>query len=393
MNTMDTLDTHFVSSVENAVQESLRENKALLVYTTGGDNSWFESWFTPLVGEQLKDSCVWLRLAAGSREMGYFEQIFPDVKVPSVYCIAKGQIVEMINPDQLDMDGFATRLIRAVGKSKRRISETDAVDASNTVGAAGDTGARSGSCLSQNAKLMEYQIKAKKHQLTEQQERERIVRLMKADREEMKQRRLSSSSPNHTKEHINEVLAVPIHDNIKNRDIINAAVCTLLIRLTDGKTLKNDFDSSQTLNDVRTWVDANRTDKDGPYQFHRSIPRETFTESQELLSLKALELTPRSALILKPLEEHTYSRKIADVEGPGLLGKMYQNVTSWWYGKSTVVDQNIPEPAEALTSQASSRYVSPLSSPRLVHSDAPIPSRAVSPSSIHYGHVSDDNSR
>ncbi|CDO95264.1 unnamed protein product [Kluyveromyces dobzhanskii CBS 2104] len=386
---MDALDTHFVSSVENAVQESLRENKALLVYTSGEDNSWFESWFTPLVGEQLKDTCVWLRLAAGSREMGYFEQIFPDVRVPSVYCIANGQILEKISPEQLDMDGFATRLIRAVGKSERNVEEADDADVPSSAGVISDAGARTGSYVSQNEKSVEHQIKAKKQQLTEQQERQRIVRLMKADREEMKQRRLSSSSPNATEEQVSQVLSIPIHDNIKNRDIINAAVCTLLIRLTDGKTLKNDFESSQTLNEVRLWVDSNRTDKDGPYQFHRNVPRETFTESQELLSLKSLELTPRSALILKPLEEHTYSRKIADVEGPGLLGKMYQNVTSWWYGKPHGGKQTNFE--AVATSAASSRYVSPLSSPLLTHSDDSLPPRSFSPTSIHNGHAADDN--
>lgn len=406
IDNMDNLDTHFVSSVENAVQKSLRENKALLVYTSDGDNVWFESWFTPLVAEQLKDKCVWLRLLAQSREMSYFEEIFPGVKVPSVYCISKGQIVEMISYDQVDMDKFSTRLIRAVTNGKLvDISSEDSSEGSGTsrgtdLGSSGSpVGSSSSGPASTTTKLTEYQIRAKKHQLTEQQERERIMRLMKADREEMKHRRHSScSSPGLISQDqelpiVLEVASEPIHDNIKNRDIINSTVCTLLIRLTDGKTLKHDFSSTETLNDVRKWVDANRTDKDLPYQFHRNIPRETFTESQEMSTLLDLELTPRSALILKPLENQGHSQKIADVEGPGLLGKLYQNVTSWWYkGSSTSGNtkrSQLPqENRDAVQSEASSRYVSPLSSPNITHTD---PSRGVSPSPINYAHHSDDN--
>ena len=72
--------------------------------------------------------------------------------------------------------------------------------------------------------------------------------------------------------------------------------------MTDGKTLKHEFNSSETLNDVRKWVDLNRTDGDCPYSFHRGIPRVTFKDSDELKTLETLELTPRSALLLKPLE-------------------------------------------------------------------------------------------
>lgn len=380
MYRMESLDTDFISSVENAVQESLRDSKALLVYATDGDNSWFESWFTPIVSERLKDGCVWLKLVAETREMEYFREIFPDVKTPSVYCIAQGQIIEKITPEQTDMDQFATRLITAVGVEKKKRSRVvTAAERKNEVGSEGHDG----------DEVLQHKKMVRKAQLTEQEERERIVRLMKADREEAKQRRLSHSVPCSVQAEEEEVkeTAFELHDNIKNIDIINSAICTLLIRLTDGKTLKHDFDSKHTLNDVRKWVDTNRTDKDVPYQFHRNIPRETFSESQELLSLIALDLTPRSALILKPLEKSTYRHRIADVEGPGLLGKMYQNVTSWWYKKSE--PKNIP----TTSSQLTSAHPAPPTSTLHSQADQNSPSRPLSPSAANRGYSDEFNKK
>lgn len=317
MYSMEPLDTFFVSSVETAVEQSLRESKALLVYTTEGDNTWLESWFTPMVSEALKGRCVWLKLVAGSKEMGFFEQIFHDVKTPSVYCIANGQIIELITPDQPDMDYFATRLVNSVNyENSSHHAEDGAVDKKD------ETGAK------RINEISEYRDRIRKGELSDKQERKRIIDLVKADREEIKQKSFSTSK-RIAEEHVPEIL---IHDNIKRRSVLDSDVCTLLIKLTDGASLVHDFDSSLTLNDVRKWIDENRTDKDLPYRFHRNIPRETFEDSQELKSLLSLELTPRSALILIPVEKDGNSIRIVDAEGPGLLGRFYQGVTSWWYG-------------------------------------------------------------
>ncbi|QLQ78455.1 hypothetical protein HG537_0A07020 [Torulaspora globosa] len=90
------------------------------------------------------------------------------------------------------------------------------------------------------------------------------------------------------------------------------------------------FDSKVKLNDVRRWVDENRTDADCPYAFHRNIPRITFSESDELKTLEVLDLSPRSALILKPLENAHRRLNVAEAKGPGLLGKVFNGLSSWW---------------------------------------------------------------
>lgn len=122
----------------------------------------------------------------------------------------------------------------------------------------------------------------------------------------------------------------------------------LQIRMTDGKTLKNEFGSSETLNDVRKWVDLNRTDGNGPYSFHRSIPRVTFKDSDELKTLEALELTPRSALLLKPLDTPHSKLKVTEMEGPGILGRLYKGFSTWWGGNEYSVSTSQHEGSSGL---------------------------------------------
>ncbi|EGW34897.1 uncharacterized protein SPAPADRAFT_58023 [Spathaspora passalidarum NRRL Y-27907] len=95
-------------------------------------------------------------------------------------------------------------------------------------------------------------------------------------------------------------------------------MCMLSIKLFDGSSIKQEFKSEDTLHDVRTWLDLEvgiipsnetmpafaKSSYPHPvnYAFHRPVlPRITYSEEQESQSLLELELTPRSALILKPI--------------------------------------------------------------------------------------------
>ncbi|GBL52065.1 hypothetical protein CAJCM15448_43390 [Candidozyma auris] len=97
--------------------------------------------------------------------------------------------------------------------------------------------------------------------------------------------------------------------------------CSLSIRLLDGSTMQGTFDSSQTLRDVKRWIEAETglaltpVEDDALPSFAQTsamalndyafcylgVPRVTFTVGQELTKLSDLGLCPRSALILKPV--------------------------------------------------------------------------------------------
>lgn len=108
----------------------------------------------------------------------------------------------------------------------------------------------------------------------------------------------------------------------RQKSPVSASQCKLLIRLLDGETVQGTFSSSQTLRDVKRWIESERglvlspeRDDALPSFAHTSafalnhyafcyvgVPRVTFTAGQELTKLSDLGLSPRLALILKPVQ-------------------------------------------------------------------------------------------
>lgn len=77
--------------------------------------------------------------------------------------------------------------------------------------------------------------------------------------------------------------------------------CAIQTRLLDGSTIRHRFSSSDTLRDVRAWVDENRGDSKEPYSFKvllTPLPSKTIDATEEDKSLQELELAPSSTLIL-----------------------------------------------------------------------------------------------
>ena len=190
--------------------------------------------------------------------------------------------------------------------------------------------------------LLQQQKKAKEEKL-------RITHLLEQDKKERQAllREQRAGFKNSFDDKSNLGTKQTLKDNIsQEKQLTNK--CALAFKLTDGKMLKNIFDSYLTLNDVRKWVDKHRTDGDTPFSFHRNIPRMTFGDADELRSLKDLELPPRSVLILKTLE-FDHPRKLvhaSNASAQGLLSKMYSGMATWWggsvnhYEEQTSANQN-----------------------------------------------------
>lgn len=353
----------FLESVETAVAESLQTNKILVVYNTEGTDNWLNAWFQieKKAFSQLKEAAVWLKLLKGSTQFNYFEQIFPNVVVPSIYFVLNGQIKSTIQGEPTDNHwNDLLNTLQLNGKIETPIKSSSNVEKEKIPAKKSNDKPFKEQVQETSQEI--YHDKVLKERKADKEERERILKLLQADKEERNATKQQGPTL--------DAKSVEVRDNIKDRSRLHTEKCTLQIRLTNSETLTRTFISKDTLNDVRTWVDINRTDGDHPYAFHRNIPRFTFTESDEMKTLEELELTPRSALILKPLENTIKRLNVTDIQQPGLLGKVYTGFSSWWGGEPQQQDsiprefsansnESFPQRREPSETNLTSRSVTP----------------------------------
>ncbi|SCU98396.1 LADA_0H12750g1_1 [Lachancea dasiensis] len=394
---MGDLSVAFEEQVQPAVNRSLQESKPLVVYCSSDDDIWLKTWLNNDIGKLLQTRCVAVRLLQNTPDFNYFEQICPNVPVPSFCCILEGKIAAIIQGENYSEN--RTTLLTCLGLPNPGPSQEVHGDSGEGSFRQRDTSLRE---EAEKKVAQMYHESVLKQRKVEKEERERIIRLVKADREEFVAKRRGSVKPE---------AQVPvsnldsIHDNIKSAERLLAKTCTLQIRLLNGHSITHQFDSSTKLDAVRQWVDANRTDGDMPYVFLRSIPRETFLDSDEMKSLRDLQLTPRSVLIVKAIETGLNRPRVVDAQGPGLLGKMFNSVSGWWNSGKSDEHESTGRPSSKSSvrqmddsiSVASSKYVSPLNSPRMKHqlmrnpSELSLPSRPVSPNVYQFVNADDEN--
>ena len=97
--------------------------------------------------------------------------------------------------------------------------------------------------------------------------------------------------------------------------------CAIQVRLFDGSTIRNKFKTDQTLNDIRKWVDEERSD-DVPYTFKQilsPLPNRSLTISEENDGLRQLGLVPTATLVMVPIKDYTAAYAVV---GPGLITRV-----------------------------------------------------------------------
>lgn len=336
---VNNLDRVFGSSVQEAVQSSLESNKPLFILLSKEDDVskafikkflFKEENVDEGVLQVIKDRYICLKLVDQTNEMGYFREIFKKVILPSFYIVQRGQLLHMITEamtqeefhNKLNYNPTGTLAVPAtVGSSSlnrlTRTSRTLSEDGNTPkkqrlVSASPPLGDRSADTKLKN-KVLRKNMEA---------ETERIRALLKSDQKERdslkKERSLQKEAKLDTEE--------------KPKQQRNSDICLLSIRLFNGKALKQDFKSTQTLNDVRSWLDTETNEEiitntssmpsfahslipqPTRYAFHRpSLPRITYSDEQEFKTLVDLELCPRSVLILKPIyDEKGFSNSYPD---------------------------------------------------------------------------------
>ncbi|KAI0803827.1 hypothetical protein GGR55DRAFT_376625 [Xylaria sp. FL0064] len=105
--------------------------------------------------------------------------------------------------------------------------------------------------------------------------------------------------------------------------------CSLQVRLLDGTTIRTRFASDKTLaNDVRKWVDEERTDGDAPYSFRIVLtprPNKVVEPQEEIKSLLSLGLVPSATLVLIPTRYSVAYARAGGVFSPiiGVFSSLY----------------------------------------------------------------------
>ncbi|KAK3943181.1 UBX domain-containing protein 4 [Diplogelasinospora grovesii] len=153
----------------------------------------------------------------------------------------------------------------------------------------------------------------KKKKLEEQAERQRILKAINDDKlaraarqaEREKARKDVSVAP---KEHqsISLAAASELRSSMGNLSLQRKDKCALQVRLLSGSKISREFASSDTLKDVREWVDKADKKTKGkkmPYELKLSLPPlppKTFSKTDDDKSLQELGLAPSATLILAP---------------------------------------------------------------------------------------------
>lgn len=363
---MPGMDSVFHSSVQEAVQLTVQNNKPLFVYLALLDNNTNDSFLNKFIKEQtvahLQEHSVPLKLVQGSVEFGYFEQLFQNLVVPSFYVVLQGKLKAVItgdfSKDDFDkcINQFPTRQSGSINTptpASTALSNVPTASSSQMLPSAYATTGRDPTPLTPVSTTSSGQAPSSSHattadnheqsvlrhrRLVAQQrkeklaEKQRIRELMEADKRERQSRERAEKERIDGKELESQTGPKKVcHTN-----------CLLAIKLFDGSTIKHDFKPEDTLITVRIFLDeevkvipstsnmpsfASTTYPTG-YSFHRpTLPRVTYSEEQESQSLADLDLTPRSILILKPTYDQTNSSNNAPGnEKVGILRNVYNFV-------------------------------------------------------------------
>lgn len=172
----------------------------------------------------------------------------------------------------------------------------------------------------------------------QQQERARILRLLESDRLErnMQQKiareaRLSQSQEKRPVFEDGDFAVEP--ETIVPTPRNDADSCALQIRLFDGAPVKHIFRATETLIDVRTYLDKARPDMAAaPYAFFLPLAKKTFGDGEEAQELRALGLVPSATLVIKPPTSTMYSAYASERARPvSQIGRAISAVSNALY--------------------------------------------------------------
>ncbi|CAK9438584.1 uncharacterized protein LODBEIA_P28080 [Lodderomyces beijingensis] len=363
-------ESSFGDSVQNAVRQAVADQKPLFVFLKDSTNTdlnqqLLNKYLSSLPAEKLKEKFILLKLTHGTPDFGYFEQLFSSLVVPSFCVVIQGKLQHILSNEGSTED--FEKLIGEMGverlNQQEAVASASAAETSNNntsesrrpphesqpssrPSTSTTNNANSSTSPQQVLSPHEKTVLRHKEIIAEQrrsqmQEKKRLRDLLEADRREMHSRMRAEQRQNDKSlpESGRNMGTGTGPNHARN---VSSSLCTLAIKLFDGSTIRHEFESQQTLTDVRNYLDEEikvipstgklpafaTTFQPTGYQFHRpTLPRITYSEEQESSSLQKLDLTPRSILILKPTYNDPSAGDVApDGEKLGVIRSIYRGV-------------------------------------------------------------------
>ncbi|KAI5953357.1 hypothetical protein KGF54_002728 [Candida jiufengensis] len=338
----DLIDNLFNTSVQSAVQLTNQTKKPLFVYIQSVNSAINVDFLNKFIDNKSistsKTNFILLKLIENSTEFEYFTQIYKNLIIPSFNIVKEGKL-EAVITNNTTIQEFENIMMKFSKKSIDTINNLS--PSSSTSINQNQNSTTTPTINTQNSNLTDHDISVLKHkQIVAQskkeqlKEKQRLRELLKAD-----QRERESRIKEEQKKHIQE----PQTALEKPKSTIEHQDCVLAIKLFDGSTIKKEFNSNESLIDVRKFLDEDiniiPSTSNMPsfasttylyptgYSFHRpTLPRITYTEEQESTSLQALDLTPRSILILKPIYSESQSNNVSPYNEKGIFKNLYKGV-------------------------------------------------------------------
>lgn len=339
------IDLSFDSDVMESIQRSLSLNKSLMLFIRNegvplaDDES--QRWIDRLIFHNstlsepsrrlLSTDFIRLEISRNSADFQNLVSIMPVFQnsvTPCLFFIFSGQIIDAV-PNNVDTSTFEEKIIQ-IHTNVARLNQQPSVGSANTTVPSPPVQQQnlrqtaSSTPLSQipisnpnpnvrapvknerkslkeeSAELAarKYREDLLKKQKQEKMDRERILRLLELDRQELKNRGKKPA----TNKDSDDKECEPIHENIHNSKLQNSETYTVQLKLFDGKTIRQNFRSTEKLTDVRSFVLRTYPDYNSlPFYFFKTVDRRTYFEADENKSLALLNLN-MSTLILKPIE-------------------------------------------------------------------------------------------
>ncbi|OJD28566.1 hypothetical protein ACJ73_00007 [Blastomyces percursus] len=300
----------------------------------------------------VKSKTISLRLQAGSVEAGYLASFCPIGKVPTLVVIRNGVLREYI-VSGVSEEEFKRRLKKALEALPTPTSQTSppAQVNSNSSPAVSTpissrplsthtpdhdsesteeqeqgaserakresirAGKRRVEAAEEPERIQEtsqpqaqnWRLEQRKREQQKKEERDQILERIKRDNEARKAREesiraslasLTNNENNPPKPAHQRPALKPKPDQFR-----------LQIRLFDGSSVRSSFSPTQTIqNDVRPWLDSQRSDGDAPYnlkQILTPLPSRTISDAEEDQTLEELGLGPTANLVMVPVRTYT----------------------------------------------------------------------------------------
>lgn len=300
----------FRTDVQSSVQESLTSGKPLFVYLS--DETDVSAKFVSVLSSDITDvissQFIAVALVKDTLDYNFFKQIFPDIQSPSFYIVKKGQILDIITPNDLievvqekiaNSSGNTTNSLQSIAgsaslpaTSSTSLSSNTALDLRNSdvtsrdlnnqhldahaardlsnfenssIQSEGSSNAASGTSKTNKIKNKSTVSKSDNERLEIDNSREESikkhqaeVKLAKQKQQKEKDRLRSLIEADKKERSLNKKSNKIVEPVPKSSQLTSSKFdkCSLAIKLFDGSTLVKDFASDQNLNDVRSWLDV-----------------------------------------------------------------------------------------------------------------------------------------